>query len=141
MPMPADDTFRPPADDDNAFRAPIDDDPVRPRRRTGSRQTNGWYTFCKVMAYLWVIFGGLILAVVVFAADTMFAEAEGWFVILLGGLTFAQIVSGVGIIMRKRWGRISGFVFAALGLTNFPIGTVLSALMLVGLSKSGECFD
>jgi len=39
--------------------------------------------------------------------------------------------AGIGLLMRKEWGRISAIIHAALSLLNIPIGTVIGALILV----------
>ena len=46
-----------------------------------------------------------------------------------------SVAAGVGLIMRKQWGRISAIIHAVLSLLNMPIGTVIGALILVYMSK------
>ena len=56
-------------------------------------------------------------------------------ILLLAYLGFA-VAAGIGLIMRKEWGRILGIVHAALSLVSMPIGTVIGILTLIYLTKS-----
>jgi len=47
-----------------------------------------------------------------------------------------SVAAGVGLLMRKQWGRILAIIHAALSLINIPIGTIIGALTLVYLRKS-----
>ena len=46
----------------------------------------------------------------------------------------------VGLIKRTNWGRILGFIMAALMLAGFPLGTILGIFCLISLSRGGRLF-
>jgi hypothetical protein len=49
---------------------------------------------------------------------------------LLAVLSIPGIAAGVGLLMRKAWGRILAIVVAVLSLGNVPIGTAIGAYVL-----------
>ena len=53
---------------------------------------------------------------------------------LIGCMSIA-IVSGIGLMREKRWGRVVGIVNAALSILLVPIGTVIGILVLIYLLK------
>jgi hypothetical protein len=55
------------------------------------------------------------------------ATAIGTFLCLLA---LPGILAGIGLLMRKNWGRILAIVVGILNLINFPIGTVIGAYTL-----------
>ena len=88
-----------------------------------------------------------VVAIAVFAfPDTN--DAGGYFglsiatVALLAYFGLA-VAAGVGLIMRKEWGRIAAIIHAALSLIRIPFGTIIGALALVYLlrSKTREYFS
>lgn len=50
------------------------------------------------------------------------------FVIVILGL--ADLVTAIGLLRLRPWGRILSFVLAAMGLLAFPVGTVVGALII-----------
>jgi len=81
-----------------------------------------------------------IIALAVFAfPDTN--DAGGYF-----GLSIATVVlisyfclamaAGIGLLMRKQWGRILTIIYAALSLIYIPFGTIIGALILVYMFRS-----
>jgi hypothetical protein len=48
-------------------------------------------------------------------------------------LALPGIVAGVGLLMRKSWGRILAIVVGVFSLVNIPIGTLIGAYTLVVL--------
>jgi hypothetical protein len=46
-----------------------------------------------------------------------------------------SVAAGVGLLMRKEWGRISAIIHSAVSLLNIPIGTIIGALILVYMLK------
>ena len=77
----------------------------------------------------------------------MFAFPVVWYApIALSGLSIGTLVllaylglslaAGIGLLMEKEWGRISGIVHAALSLLWFPIGTVIGIITLIYLTKA-----
>jgi len=62
------------------------------------------------------------------------SEAAGILVIIaifFGGLFtiigIPGILAGVGLLKRKKWGRILAIIVGLLGITNVPIGTAVGA--------------
>lgn len=56
------------------------------------------------------------------------------------GICGIQLVAMIGLIQRANWGRVFGFISAALMLIGFPIGTLIGILFLVSLVRSGRLF-
>ena len=54
--------------------------------------------------------------------------------ILLCYMAFA-IVSGIGLLRGKEWGRITAIVHSGLSLCSFPIGTVIGVMSIIYLTK------
>lgn len=72
-----------------------------------------------------LLFGGLL------SGD---AEAAGIITIVavfIGGLLTVigvpGILAGVGLLKRKKWGRILAIIVGLLGITNVPVGTAVGA--------------
>jgi hypothetical protein len=57
--------------------------------------------------------------------------------LLLAALSIPGIAAGVGLLMRKTWGRILAIVVAILSLGNVPIGTAIGAYVLFVLLQEG----
>ena len=57
--------------------------------------------------------------------------------LVFGALGAAQLVCGLGLLKLKAYGRTLQLVFAWVGLLGFPIGTLISVLILVYLNKPG----
>jgi hypothetical protein len=81
-----------------------------------------------------------IIAIAVFAfPDTN--DVGGYF-----GLSIATLVlisyfclamaAGIGLIMRKQWGRILSIIYGAISLLSIPFGTIIGALILFYMFKS-----
>ena len=81
-----------------------------------------------------------IIALAVFAfPDTN--DAGGYF-----GLSMATVVlisyfclamaAGIGLLMRKQWGRILSIIYGALSLLFIPFGTIIGALILFYMFRS-----
>ncbi|MDD5288740.1 MAG: hypothetical protein PHY28_06505 [Dehalococcoidales bacterium] len=45
------------------------------------------------------------------------------------------IIGGIGLLMGKEWGRITGIVHSALSVLCFPIGTIIGVLAVIYLTK------
>jgi hypothetical protein len=95
----------------------------------------GWFT--AIGAVLFLIVYGLV-------ALGAGSQGEGFISAIFGvvGLVFAIIMGGVaalifytakGIKEQKNWAKILGIVFGVLNILNFPLGTILGALILYGL--------
>lgn len=57
--------------------------------------------------------------------------------LILGGVGFLQVLCGLGLWGLKSYGRTLQLVFGWIGLIAFPIGTVISILILVYFFKPG----
>jgi type IV pilus assembly protein PilA len=85
----------------------------------------------------------LLAAVVMLAATALsYGKDEGQplgvlLAILFGGLGAAELVCGIGLLKLKSYGRTLQLVFSWVGLLGFPIGTVISLLILIYLNKPG----
>ena len=84
-----------------------------------------------------MLIGGVIAIVMSFASEGSergFMLGGGAFYALLGLLS---IVCGIGLWNLKSYGRTIQLVYSFIGLLGIPIGTVISALILVYLYKPG----
>lgn len=61
---------------------------------------------------------------------TFFVILFGLLFLILGGLALLYLVTGIGLWRRKEWARWVALVLAVLGLLNFPIGTIIGALVI-----------
>ena len=101
----------------------------------------GWYTFCQIIGVLWIVISGLLAVALVSLGQEKIEMVDApvlYYAII--ALCVLQVVAGLGIAMSKRWGRILGYPCAVIGLFNPPIGTVVSILMLIALTKAGNRF-
>ena len=57
--------------------------------------------------------------------------------VVLAVLALLQLACGTGLLKLRNYGRILLIIIAALGLVIFPIGTILSILILVYMLKPG----
>ena len=57
-------------------------------------------------------------------------------IILLVFFIGLSVAGGLGLLLRKPWGRILSIIHAALGTINIPIGTIIGILILIYLSRS-----
>jgi hypothetical protein len=55
---------------------------------------------------------------------------------LLVLLAAPGVLAGIGLLRRANWGRVLAIIVAALGLLNFPIGTVIGVYALWVLFQS-----
>ena len=46
------------------------------------------------------------------------------------------VAAGVGVLVRRRWGRILAIIHAALNLLQIPLGTIIGVLILVYMFRS-----
>ena len=112
----------------------------------------------KVVGILWIVWGalglliGLLVASILIGAG-LIAKIEGGEPEALGILTIVatfitglflilslpDIIVGIGILKHQQWGRILGFILAALNLLSIPFGTALGIYTLyVLLSPEGQ---
>ena len=61
---------------------------------------------------------------------SLVAITAGGFMVVLA---IPGIVAGIGLLMRKTWGRVLGMIVGLLSLINIPIGTVVGGYTLLVL--------
>jgi uncharacterized membrane protein (DUF2068 family) len=98
-------------------------------------------TIISVLAVLQYV-GGAIALIVALALLAAAGKGEERTIGLALGALFAiagglQISCGFGLWNLRSWGRILQMVFAGIGLLGIPLGTVISILILVYMSKPG----
>jgi hypothetical protein len=71
----------------------------------------------------------------------MFTTITALTAILIGGLVIGlaipALVAGIGVLARKRWGRVLAIVAAVLGLAGIPIGTLIGIYAIFVLMQDG----
>lgn len=111
-------------------------------------------THIKVVAIVNIIFGalGVLGGLGVLVGGTLGSLFSGSFVgaiagtatsltfgILLGGLAAVRMLAGFGLLSGKSWARFTIIICSALGLFNFPFGTIFGIYSLwVLLSSEGQ---
>ena len=97
-----------------------------------------------LLAVLHFISGGLLILIglICIAAGLLPKTTDADGVLVTAGILFAalgglQTTCGVGLWKLKSYGRTIQLVFSWLGLVVFPIGTILSIVVLVYLYKPG----
>jgi hypothetical protein len=119
-------------------------------------------THLRVVAVLFLVFGGLLLAgglvtgvffggLATFAGATESIDDVGPWVLGLTGAAFTifliavaipSIAAGWGLLKEKRWARTLGIVLAAIALVNFWVGTAFGvyALWVLLNTRTEEIF-
>ncbi len=118
-------------------------------------------THVKVLAVIYLAFGGLMLCGALFlglgsgvAAGIVGASADPEdaaiaipilgiagtaLAVFLGLFSLPSLITGYGLLHYKPWARIVGIILSAISLINIPIGTVIGAYGLwVLLNKDTE---
>ncbi len=94
-----------------------------------------------VLAVLDIVGGTFALLLALLLVGAGGKSEERVVVLVLGaflGLAGAvQVACGIGLWNLRSWGRVLQIVLAAIGLLGFPVGTVVSILILVYLAKPG----
>jgi type II secretory pathway pseudopilin PulG len=99
-------------------------------------------TALAIVQFIWVGFWtlGFVYCAGLLAAGHV-PDVVRWIVVVLtalcGGLGVLQLVCGIGLWKLKSYGRTIQLVLSAIGLIGFPIGTVISVLILVYLNRPG----
>jgi type IV pilus assembly protein PilA len=88
-------------------------------------------------AAIWLFVGIFGSSTFLLASDTDRGFGVIIFVALIGGFGLLQLACGIGLLKLKPYGRILQLVFAFIGLLGFPIGTVISILILIYMFKPG----
>jgi hypothetical protein len=62
---------------------------------------------------------------------------------LVFGLAIPGLIAGIGLLARKRWARLLGVIVSALGLLDFPVGTLVGFYSICVLMQdaAGEYFE
>ncbi len=69
------------------------------------------------------------------AGDDIFAGmAMCW--IVFGIIALFYFIVGFGLLKGQNWARVVAIILAILGLVNFPIGTIISIIILIYLFKA-----
>jgi hypothetical protein len=94
----------------------------------------------KAVGFLYYLLGVVLIAVD--AAWLAGVELPNYSVTMMAAfLVFgmAQLFTGWGVRALRRWARIVGTIFSAIGLLNFPVGTLINLYILyLFWSKKGR---
>lgn len=91
----------------------------------------GWlYVFCNALflltgAFLLVLLGGIGLFVDEPVATQILVLTGAALIVSFSLLALPGLIAGFGLVARKAWSRILAMVVGFIGLTAFPIGTIL----------------
>src|SRR5262245_55041928 len=87
---------------------------------------------------LWGLAGALVAFANIAAPPAQHAEPGSTMVAtVLMAMAAYQIICGIGLWNLRSYGRIMQMVSAGIGLLGIPIGTIISIVILVYLSKPG----
>lgn len=107
----------------------------------GGQGPQGRPTGVTILAVLYIIGGLLMLSVpVLFTAIVpleigLFAEVGVICWAVFGILALVYFVVAYGLWVGQGWARIVAIILAVIGLLNFPIGTIISIVILIYLFK------
>ena len=84
--------------------------------------------------------GLLVLALLLIGVTGLYEAFLIWSLIgisvgmaIVGGLGVVSLVVGFGLLKLRPWARWAAVVLAVLGLSRFPVGTVIGVLILIYL--------
>lgn len=107
----------------------------------GGRATPKRPTLVTVLALLHLLGAAFGLLVGIVAVTSAGADSAGALEAVVGlvllGLGVVQLACGIGLWMLKPWGRTLQIALAVVGLLGVPLGTIVSALILVYFLKPG----
>lgn len=83
-----------------------------------------------IAAFLFILLNGIGAASGDRQAFTVLSVVGTSLAAFLSLLALPGIAAGIGLVMRKSWGRVLGIVVGILNLINFPIGTLIGAYTL-----------
>lgn len=114
---------------------------LAPAGATEPLQRPGVITFLAVLQFLggafWLLGALGTMAALMSGAPNSAAAVAAPMAVVLGVCGALQLVCGVGLLGLKSYGRTLQIVFAVIGLIAIPIGTIISILLLIYLSKPG----
>jgi type IV pilus assembly protein PilA len=130
----------------NVFGQPAQRTPASPlpagSAGSGTIKRPGGVTALAVLQFigggLWALTALICLGVLAFG-DTTDGTGPTLFVagVLTGGISTLQIICGLGLWRLKSYGRTIQLVMSWIGLIGFPIGTLISIVVLIYLTKPG----
>jgi len=94
-----------------------------------------------LIAVLDIVFGSIYLLVVAGLAFTF--ESKDWDVAtvivlsILGLCGSVTLLAGIGLMLMRGFGRMTQLVLSSIGLLAFPLGSIISALILYYLTRPG----
>jgi len=94
-----------------------------------------------LIAVLDLVFGSIYMLAVAGIAFTL--ESKEWdttSVVILSILAVcgaATLLAGIGLMLMRGYGRMTQLVLSSIGLLAFPLGTIISALILYYLTRPG----
>jgi type II secretory pathway pseudopilin PulG len=88
-------------------------------------------------AGIWFLIGAAVILAVLFESDSNEPVAAGIMMALFSGIAIYQLICGIGLLKLKPYGRIMQIISAAVGLLAFPLGTIISAAILIYITKPG----
>jgi hypothetical protein len=86
--------------------------------------------FLAIAAFLFVLLPGIGVLSGDAEAVTVLGIVGTSLGAFLALLSLPGILAGIGLLMRKNWGRTLGIVVGILNLVNFPIGSMIGAYSL-----------
>lgn len=112
-----------------------------PAGASGPLKRPGVITFLAVLQFLggavWLLGALGVMAGLAAGGPAAAAAVAAPMAMVLGVCGALQILCGVGLWQLTWYGRTLQIVFAVIGLLAFPVGTVISILLLIYLSKPG----
>lgn len=90
----------------------------------------------RAMSVLWAI--GVVIELI--AAGVLASQGQYLFAAFYVVVAGIQTPASIGCFTRKTWGRTWGIVLSCIGLIGFPIGTLISILVLIALTKGAALF-
>lgn len=90
----------------------------------------GSLIFLAIGAFIFLLLTGIGVASGEAEAMAILSVVGTSVAIFLAILSLPGILAGIGLLMRKNWGRILAIVVGILNLVNFPIGTVIGVYTL-----------
>ncbi|GEM_PF-1074267 len=95
-----------------------------------------------ILAVLYILEGLMVLATPIFmtvllggTAGTEGLKISGACWAVFGVLALIYLLIAYGLLKGQSWARIVAIIFAIFGLLNFPIGTIISIIILIYLFK------
>lgn len=99
-----------------------------------------WMSLLRIFsAVLPIVYGFILLYYLIVWLPT--GAGAWWLSSLFTVLLLGAVLTAVGILQRKVWGRKIGFAMAVFHLLIFPVGTLAGFIMLIALIGATSEFD